>query len=108
MIDVQLKTSDFYYDLPEELIAQVPLENRTHSRLMVLDKESGKIEHKHFYDIVDYLNTGDCIVINETKVLPARLFGVKKDTKAVIELLLLKRIEDKKWETLVKPGKRLS
>ncbi len=106
MIDVQLKTSDFYYDLPEELIAQVPLENRTHSRLMVLDKENGNIEHKHFYDIVDYLNAGDCIVINDTKVLPARLYGVKKDTKAVIELLLLKRVEDKKWETLVKPGKK--
>lgn len=106
MIDVQLKTSDFYYDLPEELIAQVPLENRTHSRLMVLDKKNGSIEHKHFYDIVDYLNAGDCIVINDTKVLPARLFGAKKDTKAVIELLLLKRVEDKKWETLVKPGKK--
>ena len=106
MINVQLKTSDFYYDLPEELIAQVPLENRTHSRLMVLDKENGNIEHKHFYDIVDYLNAGDCIVINDTKVLPARLFGAKKDTKAAIELLLLKRIEDKKWETLVKPGKK--
>lgn len=106
MIDVQLKTSDFYYDLPEKLIAQVPLENRTHSRLMVLDKENGNIEHKHFYDIVDYLNAGDCIVINDTKVLPARLYGVKKDTKAVIELLLLKRVEDKKWETLVKPGKK--
>jgi len=106
MIDVQLKTSDFYYDLPEELIAQVPLENRTHSRLMVLDKKNGNIEHKHFYDIVDYLNAGDCIVINDTKVLPARLYGVKKDTKAVIELLLLKRVEDKKWETLVKPGKK--
>lgn len=106
MIDVQLKTSDFYYDLPEELIAQVPLENRTHSRLMVLDKKNGNIEHKHFYDIVDYLSAGDCIVINDTKVLPARLYGVKKDTKAVIELLLLKRVEDKKWETLVKPGKK--
>lgn len=106
MMDEQLKTSDFYYDLPDELIAQVPLENRTHSRLMVLDKENGNIEHKHFYDIVDYLNAGDCIVINDTKVLPARLFGAKKDTKAVIELLLLKRVEDKKWETLVKPGKK--
>lgn len=106
MIDVQLKTSDFYYDLPEELIAQVPLENRTYSRLMVLDKNSGSIEHKHFYDIVEYLNAGDCLVINDTKVLPARLFGAKKDTKALIELLLLKRVEDKKWETLVKPGKK--
>ena len=106
MIDVQLKTSDFYYDLPEELIAQVPLENRTYSRLLVLDKNTGSIEHKHFYDIVDYLNAGDCLVINDTKVLPARLFGAKKDTNALIELLLLKRVEDKKWETLVKPGKK--
>lgn len=106
MIDIELKTSDFYYDLPEELIAQSPLENRTYSRLMVLDKESGSIEHKHFYDIADYLNPGDCIVINDTKVLPARLFGTKKDTEAAIELLLLKRIDDKKWETLVKPGKK--
>lgn len=106
MINTNFKTSDFYYDLPEELIAQVPLENRTHSRLMVLDKSTGDIEHKHFYDIVDYLNEGDCIVINDTKVLPARLFGTKKDTHAVIELLLLKRVENKKWETLVKPGKK--
>ncbi len=106
MIDIELKTSDFYYDLPEELIAQSPLENRTYSRLMALDKESGSIEHKHFYDIADYLNPGDCIVINDTKVLPARLFGTKKDTEAAIELLLLKRIDDKKWETLVKPGKK--
>ncbi len=106
MINIELKTSDFYYNLPEELIAQSPLENRTYSRLMALDKESGSIEHKHFYDIADYLNPGDCIVINDTKVLPARLFGTKKDTEASIELLLLKRIDDKKWETLVKPGKK--
>jgi S-adenosylmethionine:tRNA ribosyltransferase-isomerase len=106
MINTQLKTSDFYYDLPEELIAQSPLEDRTNSRLMVLDKSDGRIAHKHFYDIVDYLNSGDCIVINETKVLPARLYGTKKDSNALIELLLLKRIDDKKWETLVKPGKR--
>ncbi|QSX07290.1 tRNA preQ1(34) S-adenosylmethionine ribosyltransferase-isomerase QueA [Sedimentibacter sp. zth1] len=101
-----MKTSDFYYDLPEEFIAQSPLANRTYSRLMVLDKKTGEIEHKHFYDIVDYLNEGDCIVINDTKVLPARLFGEKKETKAVIELLLLKRVGDMKWETLVKPGKK--
>jgi len=106
MIDTNLKTNDFYYDLPEELIAQTPLEDRTNSRLMVLDKLDGSITHKHFYDIVDYLNSGDCIVINDTKVLPARLYGTKKDSNALIELLLLKRIDDKKWETLVKPGKK--
>lgn len=106
MIEINSKTSDFYYDLPEELIAQTPLKDRDHSRLLVLDKGTGEIEHKHFYDVVDYLNEGDCIVINDTKVLPARLFGVRKDTGAVIELLLLKRIDDKKWETLVKPGKK--
>ena len=106
MIKTQLKTSDFYYDLPEELIAQSPLEDRTNSRLMVLDKSDGSINHKRFYDIVDYLNPGDCIVINDTKVLPARLYGTKKDSNAIIELLLLKRIDDKKWETLVKPGKK--
>jgi S-adenosylmethionine:tRNA ribosyltransferase-isomerase len=102
----QLKTNDFYYDLPEELIAQVPLEDRKSSRLMVLDKVNGNIQHKHFYDIVDYLDSGDCIVINDTKVMPARLFGTKKDSKVIIELLLLKRIDDKKWEILVKPGKK--
>ncbi len=106
MIEINSKTSDFYYDLPEELIAQTPLKDRDHSRLLVLDKVTGEVEHKHFYDIVDYLNKGDCIVINDTKVLPARLFGVRKDTGAVIELLLLKRLDDKKWETLVKPGKK--
>lgn len=106
MIYTKLKTSDFYYDLPEELIAQAPLEDRTNSRLMILDKLDGSITHKHFYDIVDYINSGDCIVINDTKVLPARLYGTKKDSNALIELLLLKRIDDKKWETLVKPGKK--
>ena len=100
------KTSDFYYDLPEELIAQTPIKERDHSRLLVLDKKDGKVEHKHFYDVVNYLEKGDCLVINDTKVLPARLFGTRKDTNAVIELLLLKRIDDKKWETLVKPGKK--
>lgn len=102
----RVKTSDFYYDLPEELIAQTPLKDRDHSRLLVLDKKTGNIEHKHFYDVIDYLNNGDCLVINDTKVLPARLFGHRKDTGAVIELLLLKRLDDKKWETLVKPGKK--
>ncbi|MDD4781396.1 MAG: tRNA preQ1(34) S-adenosylmethionine ribosyltransferase-isomerase QueA [Tissierellia bacterium] len=102
----RVKTSDFYYDLPEGLIAQTPLKDRDHSRLLVLDKKTGNIEHKHFYDVIDYLNNGDCLVINDTKVLPARLFGHRKDTGAVIELLLLKRLDDKKWETLVKPGKK--
>jgi S-adenosylmethionine:tRNA ribosyltransferase-isomerase len=106
MTEINFKTSDFYYDLPEELIAQTPLKDRDHSRLLVLDKETGKTEHKHFYEVIDYLNNGDCLVINDTKVLPARLFGVKKDTQSVIELLLLKRIDDKRWETLVKPGKK--
>lgn len=100
------KTSDFYYELPQELIAQTPIKERDHSRLLVLDKNTGEIEHKHFYDVVNYLNNGDCLVINDTKVLPARLYGVRKDTGAVIELLLLKRIDDNKWETLVKPGKK--
>lgn len=100
------KTSDFYYDLPEKLIAQTPINQRDHSRLLVLDKKSGEITHKHFYDIIDYLNEGDCLVINDTKVLPARLFGNRKDTEALIEFLLLKRIDDNKWETLVKPGKK--
>jgi S-adenosylmethionine:tRNA ribosyltransferase-isomerase len=100
------KTSDFYYDLPEELIAQTPIKERDHSRLLVLDKITGEIEHKHFYNIIDYLNEGDCLVINDTKVLPARLYGSRKDTKALIELLLLKRIDANRWETLVKPGKK--
>ena len=85
-----MKTSDFYYDLPEELIAQDPLEKREMSKLMVLDKKTGEIEHKVFKDVIDYLNPGDCLVINDTKVIPARLIGEKEDTKAVIELLLLK------------------
>lgn len=102
----QLSTSDFYYDLPEELIAQDPLEDRSSSRLMVLDKETGAVEHKVFKDILDYLNPGDCLVLNNTKVIPARLFGVKEGTMAKIELLLLKRRENDIWETLVKPGKK--
>lgn len=105
MID-EFKTSDFYYDLPEELIAQTPIKERDHSRLLVLDKKTGEIEHRHFYDVLEYLNKGDCLVINDTKVLPARLYGIKKDTGAVIEILLLKRIDANKWETLVKPGKK--
>ena len=101
-----MKTSDFYYDLPEELIAQDPLATRSDSRLLHLDKTSGEFEHRTFKDIVDYLKPGDCLVINNTKVIPARLFGKKEGTGAVIELLLLKRKSDDTWETLVKPGKK--
>ena len=101
-----MKLSDFYYDLPKELIAQDPLENRSDSRLMVVDRKTGEITHKHFYNILDYVNQGDCLVINDTKVIPARLMGVKEDTGASIEVLLLKRREEKLWETLVKPGKK--
>lgn len=101
-----MKTSDFYYDLPEELIAQDPLEKRDNSRLMVLHRETGELEHKHFYDVIDYLNPGDCLVVNNTKVIPARLMGMKEETGASIEVLLLKRKEEKVWETLVKPGKK--
>lgn len=97
---------DFYYDLPEELIAQDPLLDRSSSRLMVMNKETGELSHKIFSDIVDYLNPGDCLVINDTKVIPARLIGSKKDTGAAIEVLLLKRLEDSSWECLVKPGKK--
>ena len=101
-----MKTSDFYYDLPEELIAQDPLEDRSASRLMVLDKNTGKIQHHIFKEIVHYLNPGDCLVINDTKVIPARLYGTKVGTDAKIEVLLLKRNENNIWETLVKPGKK--
>ena len=102
----QLLKSDFYYDLPEELIAQDPLEDRSSSRLMVLDKHTGEIRHQIFKDIVSYLKPGDCLVINNTKVIPARLFGAKEGTDAKIEVLLLKRHENDVWETLVKPGKK--
>ena len=101
-----MKTSDFYYDLPEELIAQDPLEDRSSSRLMMLDKETGKTEHHVFREIIDELNPGDCLVINDTKVIPARLIGAKEETGAKIEVLLLKRGADDVWETLVKPGKK--
>lgn len=101
-----MKVSDFYFELPEELIAQDPLENRSKSRLMVLDRKTGNIEHKIFEDILDYLNPGDCLVVNNTKVIPARLYGTRVDTGAAIELLLLKRLSDDTWETLVKPGKK--
>ena len=101
-----MKTSDFYYDLPEELIAQDPLENRSDSRLMVLDKEHGAVSHHVFREIVDYLNPGDCLVINDTKVIPARLIGEREGTGAKIEVLLLKRKTGDVWETLVKPGRK--
>ena len=101
-----MKTSDFYFDLPQELIAQDPLEDRSSSRLLVLGKETGSIEHKHFYDIMEYLREGDCLVLNNTKVIPARLYGVREGTGAMIEILLLKRKENNVWETLVKPGKK--
>ena len=102
----QLLTSDFYYDLPEELIAQDPLEDRSASRLMVLDKDTGHMEHRVFRDIAEYLKPGDCLVLNNTRVIPARLFGEKEGTQAKIEILLLKRKEKDIWETLVKPGKK--
>ena len=101
-----MKTSDFYYDLPEELIAQTPLEPRDSSRLMILHKKTGEIEHRHFYDILDYLNEGDCLIMNDSRVLPARIYGVKDETNANVEFLLLNCIEGKKWEALAKPGKR--
>lgn len=101
-----MNVKDYDYDLPEELIAQDPLEDRSSSRLMVLDRHTGDVEHRHFTDILEYLHPGDCLVINNTKVIPARLFGVKEDTQAKIEVLLLKRKENDIWETLVKPGKK--
>ncbi len=102
-----MQVEDFDYELPEELIAQTPLEKRDSSKLLVLDKETGEVEHKHFTDIIDYLNEGDTLVLNDTKVLPARLIGEKIDTKAVIEVLLLKDIQGDTWEALTKPAKRV-
>ncbi len=102
-----LRTSDYYFDLPQELIAQDPLEDRAASRLLVLDKTTGAITHKSFRDIGDYLEPGDCLVLNNTRVIPARLLGTKKDTGAAVEILLLKRRNGDVWETLVKPGKKL-
>ena len=101
-----MKTADFYYDLPQELIAQDPLEDRSSSRLMHLSLQDGSIEHRHFTDVLDYLEEGDCLVINDTKVIPARLYGHKEETGALIEILLLKRKENDIWECLVKPGKK--
>ena len=103
-----MKTEDFNYYLPEELIAQTPLKNRDESRLMVLDKTTGEIEHKHFYDIIDYLEEGDVLVLNDTKVLPARLHGIKESTGSHIEILMLKELESDSWECLARPAKRIS
>lgn len=102
-----MNKQDFYYELPEELIAQEPLKDRTSSKLLVLNKNTGGIEHKHFKDIVNYLNKGDCLVINDTKVIPARLLGIKKATQAHVEILLLNRKDKNIWEAIVRPGKKL-
>ncbi|OLS01667.1 tRNA preQ1(34) S-adenosylmethionine ribosyltransferase-isomerase QueA [Tissierella creatinophila] len=101
-----METKDFFYNLPEELIAQVPLKDRTTSRLLVLDKESGEVEHKKFKDVIDYLNEGDTLILNNTRVLPARLFGNRQNKEERIEFLLLKRNEEDIWQSLVKPGKK--
>ena len=102
-----MRTEDFDFNLPEELIAQTPLKNRDESRLLVLNKNTGDMEHKHFSDIIDYLNKDDVLVLNDTKVMPARLYGVKEETNAVIEILMLKEMESDIWECLVKPAKRV-
>lgn len=101
-----MKKSDFYYDLPKELIAQTPIEPRDHSKMMVLSRDNKSIEHKHFYDFIDYLNEGDCLILNNTRVLPARMYGVKKDTGAIVEFLLLNNLGSDRWETITGPGKR--
>lgn len=101
-----MKTSDFYYDLPEELIAQTPLSKRDNSRLLVLDRKNGETEHRHFYDIIDYFKAGDCLILNDSRVLPARIYGVKEGTDSRIEFLLLTQKETNVWEILCKPGKK--
>ena len=101
-----MKTHDFWYDLPEELIAQTPLEKRDTSRLLIMDRETGDVKHQHFYDIIDYLNPGDCLVMNDSRVLPARLLG-HRPTGGAVEILLLRDLGDKKWECLAKPGRKL-
>jgi len=101
-----MKKSDFYYELPEELIAQTPMEPRNHSRMLVLSKNDGKTEHKHFYDLFEYLKAGDCLVLNDTRVLPARIFGTRADTGAVVEFVLLKQKEQLIWECIAGPGKK--
>lgn len=105
-IDIYMKTSDFWYDLPEELIAQTPLQQRDSSRLLVLDRKTGETDHKHFFDIIDYLQPGDCLVMNDSRVLPARLLG-HRPTGGAVELLLLRDLGEKKWECLAKPGRKL-
>ena len=107
IMNTNLKTSDFYFDLPEELIAQDPLEDRSSSRLLALNKFTGEVSHHVFRDICSFLKPGDCLVLNNTKVIPARLLGVKEDTGAAVEILLLKRHQEDVWEALVKPGKKL-
>lgn len=102
-----MRTDDFDFELPEELIAQTPIKNRDQSRMLVLDKKTGKIEHKHFNNILDYLNENDVLVLNDTKVMPARLYGQKEETNALIEVLLLKEKTNNTWECLVKPAKRV-
>ena len=102
-----LKTSDYYFDLPEELIAQDPLMQRDECRLLVVDRRTGETQHRHFRDILEYLDPGDALILNDTRVIPARLLGVKEDTGANAEILLLKRLTDDTWETLVRPGKKL-
>ena len=104
---LNMNVNEFDYNLPEELIAQTPLKERSSSRLLILNKENGNITHEHFYNIINYLHKGDVLVLNDTKVIPARLIGEKEDTKAVIEILLLKELEDNNWECLARPGKRL-
>ena len=101
-----MKTSDFYYDLPEELIAQTPVEPRDSSRMMVYNRKTKEVLHKHFYDVIDFLNEGDALIVNDSRVLPARIYGTKIPTGANVEFLLLKQVKDKVWETLVKPGKK--
>lgn len=101
-----MKTKDFYYDLPKELIAQTPLEPRDSSRLLLLDRNSGEVKHKHFYDIADYLEPGDCLILNDSRVLPARIYGIKEPTGACVEFLLLKQVENDVWECLAGPGKK--
>ena len=101
-----MKTSDFWYNLPEELIAQTPLQQRDSSRLLVLNRQTGETDHKYFYDIIDYLQPGDCLVMNNSRVLPARLLG-HRPTGGAVEVLLLRDLGDKRWECLVKPGKKM-
>ncbi len=105
-LENKMKTSDFYFDLPEEMIAQDPLMDRTQSKLMVLNKNNGTIQHKHFHEIIDYLNPGDCLVLNDTRVIPARLYGAKEGTGGKVEILLLTRLGADRWEVLAKPGKK--